>query len=371
MSDEPRLPQAIDYARWFPWVRLFRALPLALNLKLIVLAALGVFVLEFGWAVIDVGTGQTREISLRTAWRYRQPPEFMWDAAAPLSSSSINAMVQDWLATAASQSIEPARVLIRPFQEMLALNQGWRLFLRGLLAAVWMAIVWGVFGGAIGRIVASRAASGRSPSMFAALKFAARRLGPLTIAPLCPMVGIGLFATLCAGLGAIRFIPSAGEAIGSALFGLALIFGLAMAVLLIGWIAAWPLMTMAVVVDDEDQYEALSRGYHYILQRPLLFGGSVALLIALGAFYQLAVGLVFSTTVHLAHWGIAWSLPDSQVLDLMLESPPNPHGGWLEFMRLLAYGSCFAFFWASVALTYMLMRLDVDGVAWETVSPKA
>ena len=50
---------------------------------------------------------------------------------------------------------------------------------------------------------------------------------------------------------------------------LALVAGLLMAILLLGLLFGWPLMWATISTEETDSFDALSRSYAYVFQRPL------------------------------------------------------------------------------------------------------
>src|SRR5581483_1440638 len=93
----------------------------------------------------------------------------------------------------------------------------------------------------------------------------------------------------------------------SLLWPIILIVGLLMVILLIGVLFGWPLMWPTISVESPgDSFDALSRAYSYVLQRPFhyLFYAIVASI--LGALGALFVGSVAGAVNYLANWAVGW-----------------------------------------------------------------
>ena len=79
-----------------------------------------------------------------------------------------------------------------------------------------------------------------------------------------------------------------------------------MALLLLGLIFGWPLMWATISTEGTDSFDALSRTYAYVFQRPLryLFYAVVAAL--LGWLGWLLVENFAAAVVWLALWAASW-----------------------------------------------------------------
>ena len=60
-----------------------------------------------------------------------------------------------------------------------------------------------------------------------------------------------------------------GLLLGGLLWPLALVAGLLMTLLLLGLLFGWPLMWATISAEGTDSFDALSRSYAYVFQRPL------------------------------------------------------------------------------------------------------
>src|SRR5689334_10977948 len=105
--------------------------------------------------------------------------------------------------------------------------------------------------------------------------------------------------------GYLHMIPLFGDiVIDGLLWGLMILIGLAMAVVLVG-LVGWPLMAATISAEGTDAWEAVSRSYSYVYQAPwhYIFYSIVAMLY--GAVVVFFVVLMASLTVYLAKWGVS------------------------------------------------------------------
>ncbi|NJL30993.1 MAG: hypothetical protein HC898_04845 [Phycisphaerales bacterium] len=133
-----------------------------------------------------------------------------------------------------------------------------------------------------------------SPSK--AVQFAGYRWIWLVGTPLLPLVlamGMGLVLSLA---GAFFFNWPVLDAAGALLFGVMLLVGVLITLLLVGWVLSLSLFYPALAVEGTDAFDAVSRCYNYVLGRPWrwLFYNVLALLYG-------AVCYIFVATVGVSH----------------------------------------------------------------------
>src|SRR5262249_21376131 len=82
------------------------------------------------------------------------------------------------------------------------------------------------------------------------------------------------------------------------------LFGLGMALLLVG-LVGYPLMYPTISVEGSDTLDALSRSYNYVYQSPWNYLWYCLLAILYGAVVVFFVGFMGSLTVYLGKWAIS------------------------------------------------------------------
>ena len=363
MASDPTDPQAGFVPRAYPWTRLFRATGIAFDPRKLVLAAIGLGLLAAGWAGLDrlfpASAGVTPPVLTTLS--------LTGSGGRPGDDWAIGGSLPGTVAA-------PARMIVAPFFRLFDPTPPPGAFWHSALAALWAAAVWGIVGGAIARMAVVEVASDRRPGLGSALRFALGHALPLIGAPLTPLLGVACLAGLCGGMGVLYRIPIGAlhAGLGLLLF-LPLLAGLVMAVILLGLAAGWPLMLAAVAAEGEDGFDAISRAYGYVYQRPGRYAAYVALAWGLGVA-GLVVAIAFArATIGLAHWGLSIGAPDAVIDPLFrgggLGATAATHAAWLRLVDLLAIGWVFAYFWTSAAIVYLLLRHDVDGTDWHAVEP--
>jgi hypothetical protein len=174
-----------------------------------------------------------------------------------------------------------------------------------LCVMLWTLATWALFGGAITRIAAVQITRGEKIGLREALRFTAKRILSYLMAPLFPLAFVFVILIFMILFGFVHLIPGFSDFVWDGLlWWLMLICGLVMAVTLVG-LVGWPLMSATISTEGTDSWEAVSRSYSYVYQKPwhYIWYGLVA--IAYGAVLVFFVGFMGSLTVYLAKWGVS------------------------------------------------------------------
>jgi hypothetical protein len=366
VPDEFSIPERRPFARLFSALRLAGAVRQAFDLRKLLIAALGLVIFQAGALLLNqiapVGAVDAFEADdvVRKANGARDGE--LW---SPSTVTQMNLRLS-----------EPVRLLAGPLFAFVDPGNGWLRMLHAFASLLWLFVVWGICGGAITRIAIGRAAGMRQTSSPEALRFAWANVGPLIIAPLCPLLGVAVIALICIPFGFLYRIPS----VGPALAGIGLVFplvaGLVMALLVAGLAAGWPLLQAATAGGAEDALDAMSRIFSYLNQRLGSFVALVALAWLLGAFGLALIDLLTSGVIHMARWTLALSAPPKAIEPFFDASAPSPasvagtaHAFWLGSVRLIGRAWVFSFFWTAAAYIYLWLRHEVDGVPWTEIEP--
>lgn len=352
MADDPNTTPLfeVSWLRLFPWLRLFRAPGAAADPKKLFLAAIGLLLMSGGWQVLDRAFPASSGIT---------PDVF---EARELIGPDTLLSIPWWM-------IEPARLIMAPF--FAAMDEpsdlGGGAFVHAVLAAFWSVLVWGLIGGAISRVAVVGLVQGERVGVRNALRFAVRKAVPLVGAPLIPVLGIVMITTLLAGFGLLYRLPG-GSVVAGVLALLPLIGGLLLTLMVIGLAVGWPMMPASVACQAEDGFDALSRSYAYLRQRPWNLLGYGALAFLIGAAGLIFVDVFARLVVHLSAWGLSFGAPSKLVSALYHGAEPDvsptvlqTHSFWIGIVAILVRSWIYSFFWTSASLIYLLLRKDVDG----------
>jgi len=368
-----------------PWLAIFRTFRLAASFRILLLSAAAVFITFCGWAlffwVFSEDSRQTEWMGPDGGNPWKAATEMVPDAPRLPGMDGFGESVGEALAPITSKG-QPGNPffgswahLCRPALQIVRLNSDFTGLACLLLCGLWSLATWAFFGGAITRMAAVQLACDERVGLMAALRFACSRWTSYFFAPLFPAAGILLAALPICLLGLIQRVDAL-VILTALVWPLALVSGLIMAVLLLGLIFGWPLMWTTISAEGTDNFDALSRCYAYVFQRPLhyLFYAIVAGLF--GAVGWLLVANFAAAVVHLPLWAAAWGsgadrfgeIASGTDMDSVLG---NAGGAVIRFfggcVKLLAAGFFFGYFWTATTCIYFLLRRDVDATEMDEV----
>jgi len=311
----------------------------------------------------------------------------LWDAAAgsPEGAAPPFAATMEWTG-AASQKIAAATLdlqaghFIEGVAELLwgtfarLWNEGHTWFL--LIFGLWTAAVTAVCGGALCRLEAVRVSTGDPPPLDPALGLAIGRWTAFFGALLIPIV---LAAVLAIGLmvfGLILFNIPVLNILGGLLYGLALLVGLGLTLLMLGFAASYPLLLPAVAVENCDGPDALHRGIAYIIAKPLswmLYLATLMLGLGLGLMLVTTIGqwTLDATTGLVAMWTNGEAMDAATAALAGVEAPPLQGTDvlvaplvtfWSNMIQWAVAGWAIAYLMAGSTRAYLLLRRACDGL---------
>jgi hypothetical protein len=170
------------------------------------------------------------------------------------------------------------------------------LFFPGIL------LIWSVFGGMICRIAALQFARDELIGIRDAFDFVRRRLwGGFFLAPLAPIIGVLALGILLALGGLFLSIPFLGNTLGALFFFLAVLAGLAIAVLSVGLVGGGSLLWPAIAVEGTTSFDAFSTSFHYVYTRPWRSAWYGVVALAYGSVCWLVIGFFARLTLWATH----------------------------------------------------------------------
>ena len=239
-------------------------------------------------------------------------------------------------------------------------------------------------------------------SLREALRFVAARWKSYMFAPFAPAIGLAVCAVLLmVFFGLPNWIPFLAEFWVGLLLPLALVLGLGMAIILIG-LPGWPMIHATLGAEGSDSFDALSRCYSYVLQKPWSYIWYALIALAYGVVVVFFVGVMGSLMVYLAKWGISqtplthyfhrdpsymfqWTPTSFQWRALLLEGASGTTASvpadwnawnyvgpfcvavWLGLVFLMVIGFGYSFFWSTSTIIYLMMHRNVDDTELDEV----
>ncbi|MCE9608403.1 MAG: hypothetical protein K8U03_26265 [Planctomycetia bacterium] len=368
------------FVRWFVKGRVFR---LAIQARTLTLASAGVLLTIFGWWLIAQVFSHTSDAELqRRLPHYTSCP---WTADGFRSSFGLfqfgDIDSPDMGAKPRDATTDPWERLSAPVFQLFALSQSFvgALFLTSCV--VWSAAVWGLFGGAITRSALLQLTREEPASLGSVLRHAGKRWPSYFAAPLLPLGGVCLVTLVLLLLG---LLMRASLLFAGLAWPLALIGGIVMAVLMTGLSVGWPLMHATISAEGSDSFDALSRSYSYVYQRPLHYLFYVVAATILGSLGLILVNFFAAAVETLTAWSVSWGSGNALMHDALAKTPGYSQvdrwgmsllGFWQGGVRLIVIGYAFGFFWTAISAIYLLLRHDADGAElselYQDESPEA
>lgn len=340
----------VNWNQVFPWVALFRTLGLTLHVRQVFVGIIAAGLIALGQSLMLGSPFPRAGIFLSSFF----PAEFFGSAWTPLVDQLWPLEVRHALAARAESGVI-----------LFSAPTVWQLALL-LITMAWGLIVGSLAGGILVRRTAFEFAREESLSLTAATRFVGQRVWDYLTAPALPLsaaLGLG-FLLILAGWTA-RWLPGGGYLV-SAAWCVVYLCGIAMAILLLAVLAAWPMMIAAVSINGGDGFDALSRGFGFVLDRwryyawcvlvMSLYGGVCVILIWVAkqcgevlilSSFQQGAGLT-STELH----------PLPQLL---------PIGGWDICLSLIGSGLAYSFFWSNMTVIYLVLRKSVDNANMDDI----
>jgi hypothetical protein len=365
----------VTAARWTdlcPWLLLVRAARVALLVRVIVLAALGVLVTQWGWSAIEgVLLPDEPEVRVEPLARLTDhpAPPLLNGAPTPPTVHPFDAvdrigwsgpLVRGW-----AWALQPLTYL--------AAADGWRAGIAFALAGVWVLAVWALVGGAILRIAALYLTRGETIGPIAALTSSASRWISAFAAPSFCLGVIAVFALLLM-LGGLLIKLSPLALLAGLFWPVALALGAAAAIFTIGLALGWPQMWATIAAERTDAFDGVSRGYAFTFQRPLHLVFFVIVATVLGLLAQIAVSVVVHTSLEATYWGVSRGAGED-IAGAMLRGDEMPQGTHLSAlasvggraMRFWNYGLVtlaasfpMAYLFSAAMGIYLLLRRLID-----------
>jgi len=361
--------------RWLPWVHLLRSFRIATRWRNLLLAVVGITLLAVGrygisylpfssYAEVKALSRETIDGLPRTDWPWEQS---LNDPQRPrLSDAPLSISLDDPISTLRSAlswptvMLTPLRQFVQTGSNLFDRNNSWASLANGWTELLLLLVIWSFFATAITRRVAVEFAGAEEIGLRETFAFASREFRTTCAAPLIALVGIGLLWLMGSTIGWIGNIPGIGEPIAALLWGVQFLFGVILALILLGVAVAWPLMVAAHSAEGTDAFDALNRAYNYVFVRPwyslwlltvTIFYGSVVL--------YFLTGLV-GVSLHLTEWmGGPHVNPGSS---FAAEGSVAAAIGqfWSRGLASVLHAFIYSFFWTAVTISYFLLRKSVD-----------
>jgi hypothetical protein len=233
-----------------------------------------------------------------------------------------------------------------------------------ILVALWCLPVLGAVGVAIARPVALDFCASRSLGFGRSLSFAFRRWRSVLVFTLAPLLPVAVIVLLLWLAGLALFTTGVLSVVGGLLYGLAVLLGVAAAVVLLVYAVSFPMLPAGLAVESTDGIDAVQRGFSYVLNRTVRFVVYTALLAAVLFVAYAVVQFVLRTG-----WGLTADATGSidRITARMIENDAKDTpfsfrvlGFWAQTMWLIFIGWVISYVFAAGTMQYLALRRAND-----------
>ncbi|MDR3196701.1 MAG: hypothetical protein LBU34_02430 [Planctomycetaceae bacterium] len=235
--------------------------------------------------------------------------------------------------------------------------------------------IWTFFGGMICRTIALRLTIDQSESDKELWQFIKQRGTGFLSSVIIIVLGI-LFCLIPIKCFGWLFAYPVFDYLTAVLFPVTILFGFFVMILVIGLFLGWSLLFAAVSVDGSDGFDAVSRMFSYVYQRPLhylVYWTVSGILGVLGfVFVSIFVDGIIFLTYKFGGFPVQTAISSFGCLTLPetyagLSPPENLILIWCAMVQLMKLAYVFAWFWTSSVAIYLLLRRSVDATPFNEV----
>ena len=262
--------------------------------------------------------------------------------------------------------------------------------------------VWAIVGGSICRLTALEIARDERIGPMEAVRFTREKFLSFLLAPVVPAGALLLALVGLAVLGAVGLIPWLGDIFVGLTFGLALLVGFFMALIIVGSVGGGWLMYPTIAVEGSDAFDAISRSFGYLMARPWRTVFYLFVSMLYGAICLTFVKILARLALVCVAAGLGISMNFDQVktvdgremgkLEAIYQSPSLEFGSsdyiggfdtqpaarmekfsqylvqaWTYSFATLVCAFSVSFAFVSFTIIYFLLRRDVDATGFDDV----
>ncbi len=362
---------SVAWAEICPWLIIFRAFRLAIRARFLIISAVALLATTAGWQIIAMVFSGTEDTHLKNQIAVETSSGFCpWNALTdmvPDSPGYPNLEDSEGVLQLGKPITLAWTQLSTPWQRIFSLQATMSEFAFWLLCGLWTLAIWSFAGGAITRTTAVQLAADEKLGWSSMASYVLARWRSYFAAPIFPLLGV-LLVTIPILILGLLLRSGATTWIAGLVWLAPLAGGLLAAILLLGLLFGWPLMWATISSEGTDSFDALSRSYAYVFQRPLQYLFYVIVAAVLGALGWLLVMNFAAGVVHLAYWSASWGAGNAAVQETMSAS-----GGasvvrfWTGCVKILAVGYLYSYFWTAATTIYFVLRGDVDATEMDEV----
>ncbi|MFT5302760.1 MAG: hypothetical protein ACI87E_000285 [Mariniblastus sp.] len=373
MAEQPVIVQKISWSDLCPWTLIFKTFPVASSITVLVLAVLGVVLTPMGWLLSEsllINDELKKDHALMRVVEINRSP-YLGVFSATGNQIGLPKFME-------SPSTGPRAVFqqfVKPFELLFSRQTGVRRFLYFLIGCVWSIFVWSFVGVAITRVSLLRLTRNERIGIDDAFEFAWSKWMTTAGAIGIPLIAV-LLLSIPAFLIGLLMGFDLGVVVAGVLWFVVLGCSIGMGLLLAGLMFGWPLMISSVGCEGQNSFDAMTRAYAYVFQKPLQYALYGGLAIVFGGFCWVLVAGLTEGIIGLSYWSTSWgaNITSSDRIQLVLDANPvkddssetligygqNFISLWTSLLKTVAAAFMYGLFWCMASAVYLLLRKDVD-----------
>ncbi len=414
MNTQTTTGEDFNWSDILPWTIIFKTLRSACSITVIILALVGVVAVPVGWILsqalflgpleelrYDPGLADTVQIN-------RSPYRGVFlatEEAKPVSA---------WPNSLLGGPLQVFRQMINPFVAIFSRSTTPREFLYFLAGSLWSILVWSFVGLGITRISLLKLTRNENAGLDDAFDYSIAKFPTCLLAVCMPLVLTALFCIPTFLIGLLLGFDG-GALLAGALWFVVLGVAFLQGIVLLGLMVGWPLIVTSVAAEGQNSFDAVTRAYAYVFQRPLNFLMYSLIALLFGGLCWLVVHELTGSVVRLGFWSTSWganmlaadrmdiitgdplvmsALPDnsgSQVASLDVQpdlsdqelDDGNQVNGqsvssslgtaqqlihfWVALGKTVAAAFVYGLFWCLASAVYLLLRKNVDEMEMDEI----
>lgn len=322
MSSPTSSAPKFSWTDTLPCLVIFRSLSPAFSATVILFALIGVVATPMGWILSERMFLRSEEILnsnpvlAEVAEVNRSPYRGVFLA----SEAGENGL------TVLGQQLTGPRLvfeqIVKPFYAIFDSAKSAPEFLYFLVGALWSLAVWSFVGLGITRVSLLRFTRNEHAGLDDAFEYAQDYFTTCFSALAMP---IGFAFLLCIPAFLIGLVLGAdfGALVISLFWILVLAIAFALGLLLLGLMVSWPLVVCSVAAEGQNAFDAVTRAFAYVFQRPVNYFFYVMIALLFGGVCWLAVNQFTESVIRLSFWSTSWgaNLLSDDRMD-QLKTPP-------------------------------------------------
>ncbi len=301
ISSAPRF----NWADTFPWLIIFRSLSVACSATILLFALIGVVATPMGWIVSErvfLGSEEylnSHPILAEIAEINRSPYRGVFLA----TESDQNAI------TLLGQKLSGPKLVfeqtIKPFYAIFGSANTSREFLYFLCGSLWSMVVWAFVGLGITRVSLLRYTRNEHAGLDDAFDYAVDYF-PTCLAALALPIGFAFLLCIPTFLIGLMMGFDLGALLVGIFWFVVLGIALLLGILLLGLMVSWPLVVSSVAAEGQNAFDAITRAFAYVFQRPVHYLFYAMIAVVFGGVCWLVVHEFTDSVVRLSYWSTSW-----------------------------------------------------------------